>query len=38
MRRLADERLLKAADVARLSPGALDLLNQWAEDGWVRVL
>ena len=38
MRRLADERSLKADDVAHLSQGALDLLNQWAEDGWVRAL
>lgn len=36
MRRLADTQSLKAADVARLSAGALDLVNQWAEDGWLR--
>jgi 50S ribosomal protein L16 3-hydroxylase len=36
MRRLADARALQPADVARLSEGALDLLNQWAEDGWIR--
>ncbi len=38
MRRLADTRALKAADVARLSEGARELLEQWAEDGWVREL
>jgi len=37
MRRLADARCLSAADLARLSEGALALLEQWAEDGWVRV-
>ncbi|OWQ92976.1 cupin [Roseateles aquatilis] len=36
MRRLADQRSLAAADVARLSEGARDLLDQWAEDGWVE--
>lgn len=36
MRRLADQRLLSAADVARLSDGARELLDQWAEDGWVQ--
>lgn len=35
MRRLADARVLSAADVARLSDGARDLLDQWTEDGWV---
>ncbi len=35
MRRLADSRILSAADVARLSDGARDLLDQWAEDGWI---
>ncbi|TXI24699.1 MAG: cupin domain-containing protein [Roseateles sp.] len=38
MRRLADERVLSAADVARLSEGARELLDQWAEDGWVQPL
>nr|WP_316638559.1 cupin domain-containing protein [uncultured Roseateles sp.] len=37
MRRLADARGLSAADLARLSEGALELLEQWAQDGWVRV-
>ena len=38
MRRLADRRELGAADVARLSPGARELLDQWTEDGWVQPL
>ncbi|MFG6466466.1 JmjC domain-containing protein [Roseateles sp. BYS87W] len=36
MRQLADQRQLSAADVARLSDGARELLDQWAEDGWVQ--
>jgi 50S ribosomal protein L16 3-hydroxylase len=36
MRRLADARRLSSAEVARLSEGARELLNQWAEDGWVQ--
>lgn len=36
MRRLADQRQLEAADVARLSPEACELLQQWADDGWVH--
>lgn len=35
MRRLADQRVLSAAEVRRLSAGARDLLDQWTEDGWV---
>ncbi|OWQ43982.1 cupin [Roseateles noduli] len=35
MRRMADRRALTAAEVARLSDGARDLLDQWTEDGWV---
>lgn len=35
MRRLADRRTLSAAEVARLSEGARDLLDQWTEDGWI---
>ena len=35
MRRLADRRRLAGAEVARLSEGARELLDQWAEDGWV---
>jgi 50S ribosomal protein L16 3-hydroxylase len=35
MRRLADERELPAAQVAKLSEGARELLVQWGEDGWL---
>ncbi len=38
MRGLADRRLLTAAEVARLSPDARELLDQWTEDGWVQPL
>ena len=38
MRRLADERTLSAAEVARLSADARELLDQWTEDGWVQPL
>ncbi|RZL36918.1 MAG: cupin domain-containing protein [Rubrivivax sp.] len=38
MRRLADGRALAAAEVARLSTGARELLDQWTEDGWVQPL
>lgn len=38
MRRLADRRVLSAADVARLSGGARELLDQWVEDGWLQPL
>lgn len=36
IRELADRRSLDAKGVAQLSGGARDLLDQWAEDGWVR--
>jgi 50S ribosomal protein L16 3-hydroxylase len=36
MRSLADNRALGAAEVARLSPDARELLDQWTEDGWVQ--
>jgi 50S ribosomal protein L16 3-hydroxylase len=36
MRGLADNRRLSAADTARLSPDARDLLDQWTEDGWLQ--
>lgn len=36
MRRLADQRALSAREVAQLSEGARELLDQWAEDGWVQ--
>ena len=38
MRSLADHRLLTATEVERLSPDARELLDQWAEDGWVQPL
>jgi 50S ribosomal protein L16 3-hydroxylase len=38
MRRLADCRELTAAEVARLSAEARELLDQWTEDGWVQPL
>ena len=37
MRRLADARRLDAADVARASAAARELLLQWAEDGWLQI-
>jgi len=36
MRQLADTRSLSARDCALLSAGARELLDQWAEDGWVQ--
>ncbi|MBV8605151.1 MAG: cupin domain-containing protein [Pelomonas sp.] len=36
MRQFADTRRLGARDCARLSAGARELLDQWAEDGWVQ--
>lgn len=36
MRRLADERRLPAADLARLSPDARALLDEWALQGWLH--
>lgn len=36
MRRLADERALSAAEVARASAAARDLLRSWCEDGWAH--
>jgi len=38
MRGLADRRTLSAAEVARLSAEARELLDQWTEDGWVQPL
>ena len=38
MRRLADQRRLEARDLARASALALDLLQSWAEAGWVHGL
>jgi 50S ribosomal protein L16 3-hydroxylase len=36
MRRLADRRVLSAAEVARASEGAVDLLRDWCEAGWLH--
>lgn len=38
MRRLADERSLPASRVAVLSDGARELLDQWAQAGWLHPL
>ena len=35
MQRLADTRVLAAADLARLSPGAAVLVDGWASSGWL---
>lgn len=37
MRRLADQRLLAAADLARASDDALELLASWCASGWAHV-
>jgi len=37
MRRLADQRHLSAAELARASDGARELLQSWCETGWVHV-
>lgn len=36
MRRLADRRRLGAAELAQLSDGARELLEQWLGDGWLH--
>ncbi len=36
MRRLADRRVLDAADLAQASEGALSLLRSWCEAGWAH--
>ncbi len=38
MRRLADRRVLTAAEIARASDAARELLMQWTEDGWLQPL
>lgn len=38
MRILANKHTLSAVQVARLSPGALNLLQEWVEAGWVQSL
>ena len=37
MREFADHRALSAKQLSQVSEGARELLDQWAEDGWVRV-
>ena len=34
MQRLADDRVLGGGDIARLSPGARALLDEWIASGW----
>ena len=36
MRRLADRRALSAAEVGRASEGAIELLRDWCEAGWLH--
>jgi len=36
IRLLADQHALSADQVAQLSAGARELLDQWAEDGWIQ--
>lgn len=38
MRRLADRQVLTAAEIARASDAARELLMQWTEDGWLQPL
>jgi len=38
LRELADQRFLSAASVAKVSEAVRELLNQWAEDGWLHPL
>lgn len=38
LRLLADQRRLSSADLAKASPALMELLNQWAEDGWLHPL
>ena len=37
MRRLADQRSLSALEVRRLSAGALELVQDWCDAGWLHV-
>ncbi|MDH4479991.1 MAG: cupin domain-containing protein [Rhodoferax sp.] len=37
MSQLADQHRLSASDIRRLSAGALELLAQWFEDGWLQM-
>jgi 50S ribosomal protein L16 3-hydroxylase len=36
MRRLCDRRRLAAAEIARLGPQARELIDEWAQAGWMR--
>jgi 50S ribosomal protein L16 3-hydroxylase len=36
MRRLADRRALDSRELARASEGALALLGEWCEAGWLH--
>jgi len=36
IRQLADQRMLAAADVGRLSEGARELVDDWAQAGWLH--
>lgn len=38
LRQLADQRFLSATSVAQVSEAVRELLNQWAEDGWLHPL
>ena len=38
LRQLADQRFLTASVVAQVSEAVRELLNQWAEDGWLHPL
>lgn len=38
LRLLADRRQLSAAEIAKASPALRELLDQWAEDGWLHPL
>ncbi|MEY4765037.1 MAG: hypothetical protein RI907_1710 [Pseudomonadota bacterium] len=38
LRQLADQRVLDAKAMRGVSEDLLDLLNQWAEDGWLHVV
>ncbi len=37
MRRFADRRALSAADMAKASPAAMELLADWHDAGWIRI-
>ncbi|MEO6293111.1 MAG: winged helix domain-containing protein, partial [Burkholderiaceae bacterium] len=35
MRRLADQRCLNAAELTKASDGAVSLLQEWIDEGWL---